>query len=226
MAETAVVTGATGGIGQAVVHVLAANGYRVYALGRAPDTLAAMEHADVVACTTDLSRLESLPDSLADLENVHALVHCAGVSEVATVEDTPRGVWDETFAVNVSGPASLTRALLPALRAGHGRVVFINAAPGLRAVPKWSAYTASKAALRELADSLREEEREHGLRVTTIYPGGVRTDLLRKVRELLGVPYDAAVTVKPETLAALVLAVLRFPDDAEIMDVSLRAALP
>jgi NAD(P)-dependent dehydrogenase (short-subunit alcohol dehydrogenase family) len=127
--------------------------------------------------------------------------------------------------VNVSGPASLTRALLPALRAARGRIVFVNAAPGLRGVPRWSAYTASKAALRELADSLREEERPHGLRVTTIYPGGVRTELLRKVREGLGVPYDPAVTVRPETLAELVLTVLRFPDDAEIMDVSLRAAL-
>lgn len=52
----------------------------------------------------------------------------------------------------------------------------------------------------------------------------VRTELLRKVRERLGVPYDAAMTVKPETLAALVLTVLHFPADVEIMDVSLRAA--
>jgi NAD(P)-dependent dehydrogenase (short-subunit alcohol dehydrogenase family) len=50
--------------------------------------------------------------------------------------------------------------------------VFTNAAPGLQAVPRWSAYAASKAALRELADSLRKEEARHGLRVTTIYPGG------------------------------------------------------
>ena len=142
MSETAVVTGATGGIGQAVVGTLAANGYRVYAIGRAQDKLAAVQSADVVACTADLSRLESLPDPLADLDHVHALVHCAGV-EVATLADTPRAVWDETFAVIVSGPASLTRALLPALRNAHGRIVFINAAPGLRAVPEWSAYTAS-----------------------------------------------------------------------------------
>ena len=173
MSETAVVTGATGGIGRAMVNALAASGYRVYAVGRAPHKLAAMQNGDVVACAAALSRFESLPEALAGLEQVHALIHCAGVSEVATVADTPRAVWDETFAVNVSGPASLTRALLPALRAAHGRIVFVNAAPGLRAVPKWSAYTASKAALRELAHSLREEERRHGLRVTTIYPGGV-----------------------------------------------------
>jgi NAD(P)-dependent dehydrogenase (short-subunit alcohol dehydrogenase family) len=110
----------------------------------------------------------SLPEPLAALERLDALVHCAGVSEVASVEETPRALWDETFAVNVSGPATLTRALLPALRAGGGRVVFINAAPGLRAVRGWSAYTASKAALRELAASLREEERPNGVRVTSI----------------------------------------------------------
>jgi NADP-dependent 3-hydroxy acid dehydrogenase YdfG len=219
--KTAVVTGATGGIGEAVVPALAAVGYRVLALGRSAEKLAALE-AEAVPC--DLAALDALPEPLAGLERVDALVHCAGLSEVASVEETPRALWDETFAVNVSGPATLTRALLPALRAAGGRVVFVNAAPGLRAVRNWSAYTASKAALRELADSLREEEREHGLRVTSIYPGGVRTELLRKVREQLGVPYDPAVTVSPQTLASLVVTVLAFPDDAELLDVSLRAA--
>jgi NAD(P)-dependent dehydrogenase (short-subunit alcohol dehydrogenase family) len=219
----AVVAGATGGIGEAVVAALAAAGFRVFALGRDAGKLAALE-AEAVPC--DLAALDSLPEPLSGLERVDALVHCAGTSEVASVEETPRGLWDETFAVNVSGPAALTRALLPALRAARGRVVFVNAAPGLRAVRNWSAYTASKAALRELADSLREEERERGVRVTSIYPGGVRTELLRKVRGQLGVPYDPAVTVSPQTLASLVVTVLAFPDDAELLDVSLRAAPP
>jgi NADP-dependent 3-hydroxy acid dehydrogenase YdfG len=219
--QTAVVAGATGGIGEAVVAALAAAGFRVLALGRDAGKLAALEAEGVAV---DLAGLDALPEPLAGLERVDALVHCAGLSEVASVEETPRGLWDETFAVNVSGPAALTRALLPALRAARGRVVFVNAAPGLRAVRNWSAYTASKAALRELADSLREEERERGVRVTSIYPGGVRTELLRKVREHLGVPYDPAVTVSPQTLAGLVVTVLAFPDDAELLDVSLRAA--
>ena len=221
MQRTAVVAGATGGIGEAVVAPLAAAGYCVLALGRSAEKLAALE-AEAVLC--DLAALDTLPEPLAGLDRVDALVHCAGISEAASVEDSSRGLWDETFAVNVSGPATLTRALLPALRAARGRIVFVNAAPGLRAVRNWSAYTASKAALRELADALREEEREHGVRVTSIYPGGVRTELLRKVRGQLGVPYDPAVTVSPQTLASLVLTVLEFPEDAELLDVSLRAA--
>jgi NAD(P)-dependent dehydrogenase (short-subunit alcohol dehydrogenase family) len=219
--KTAVVAGATGGIGEAVVAALAAAGFRVVALGRSAAKLAELE-AEAVAL--DLAALDGLPQPLAALGRVDALVHCAGVSEVASVEEMPRALWDEAFAVNVSGPAALTRALLPALRTARGRIVFVNAAPGLRGVRNWSAYTASKAALRELADSLREEERERGVRVTSIYPGGVRTELLRKVRGELGVPYDPAVTVSPETLASLVVTVLGFPDDAELLDVSLRAA--
>jgi NADP-dependent 3-hydroxy acid dehydrogenase YdfG len=222
--KTAVVGGATGGIGEAVVAALVAAEYHVFALGRKGEKLARLEGEAVTPCLIDLARFDSLPEPLSGLEQLDALIHCAGVSEVASVESTPRRLWDETFGVNVSGPAALTRALLPALRSARGRIVFVNAAPGLRAVANWSAYTASKAALRELADSLREEERTHGLRVTSIYPGGVRTELLRKVREQLGVPYDPAVTVSPQTLASLVVAVLTFPDDAEIMDVSLRAA--
>jgi NADP-dependent 3-hydroxy acid dehydrogenase YdfG len=225
MQKTAVVGGPTGGIGVAVVGALVAAGYQVFALGRALEKLAELEDDAVVPCVVDLVGLDSLSEPLSGLGRLDVLVHCAGVSEVASVEDTPRALWDETFAVNVSGPAALTRALLPALRSARGRIVFVNAAPGLRAVRNWSAYTASKAALRELADSLREEERAHGLRVTSIYPGGVRTELLRKVREQLGVPYDAAVTVSPATLASLVVGVLAFPDDAEIMEVSLRAAV-
>jgi NADP-dependent 3-hydroxy acid dehydrogenase YdfG len=219
--KTAAVTGATGGIGEAVVEALAAAGYRVLALGRSREKLDALRSRfpDVVPVVHDLAS----PDDVAAVDRLDGLVHCAGVAEVASLEDTPRELWEETFAANVNGPAALTRTLLPALRAAGGHVVFVNLASGMHAVPNWSAYMASKAALRELADSLREEEAAHGVRVTTIYPGGVRTELLRKVREQFGRPYDPAQTISPETFASLVLSVLEFPADAQILEVSLRA---
>jgi NADP-dependent 3-hydroxy acid dehydrogenase YdfG len=226
--KTVVVTGATGGIGAAVVEALAGDGIRVVAFGRSPEKLEALQTRlpDVTTVVADLAALADGAPALDGIDRLDGLVHCAGVADVAPVEETDAAAWDAMFAANVTGPALLTRALLPLLRAGRGRVVFVNAAPGLRGVPRWSAYVASKAALRELADSLREEERAHGVRVTSIYPGGVRTELLRSVREQLGVPYDPAVTISPQTLASLVATILAFPDDAEIMDVSLRAALP
>ena len=136
------------------------------------------------------------------------------------MEETPHSMWLETLTVNVMAAAEITRMVLPALRRAAGHVVFINAAPGLHAVPRWSAYAASKTALRELADSLRTEEASHGLRVTTIYPGGTATDLLAKVRTQFGRPYHPADCIQPTTLASVVLTILDMRDDAYLPEVS------
>ncbi len=168
----------------------------------------------------DLRNPADLPQPLAGLGRLDAVVHCAGVADVASVEETSYSMWSETLAVNVVAAAELTRALLPALREAVGHVVFVNAAPNLHAVPRWSAYTASKAALRELADSLRAEEARNGLRVTTIYPGGTATELLQTVRAQFGRPYRAADCIQPATLASVVLTVLDMRDDACLPEVS------
>jgi NADP-dependent 3-hydroxy acid dehydrogenase YdfG len=221
--KQAVITGATGGIGSAIVRMLADRGNDVVAMARPSAALDALcEATAAVAAPIDLLRTSELPAAVRALDRVDVLIHAAGVSEVASVEDTPPEVWHETMAVNVTGPAELTRALLPALRAARGRVVFVNAVAGLHAMPRWSAYTASKAALTELADSLRLEEAGSGVRVTSIYPGGVATELLRKVRAGLGRPYDPAHCVSPASLAAVVAAVLDAPADVDITEVALQ----
>jgi NADP-dependent 3-hydroxy acid dehydrogenase YdfG len=218
MTKAMLVTGATGGIGSAVVQAAADNGFRVFAMGRDADRLRRLPASPVLA---DLGNPSDLASSLPDLEGLDALVHCAAVAEVASVEETPSSMWSSTLAVNVVAAAELTRALLPALRRVDGHVVFINAAPGLHAVPRWSAYTASKAALRELADSLRAEE---ALRVTTIYPGGTATALLEEIRARFGRPYDPASCIQPATLATLVLTVLAMRADAYLPEVSVLPA--
>jgi NADP-dependent 3-hydroxy acid dehydrogenase YdfG len=218
-----VVTGATGGIGSAVVRLHAGRGDRVIALARptpALDALAA-ELPGVVAVPFDLLRPAELPPALAEVERVDALVHAAGISEVAAVADTTHDLWQRTMGSNVTGPAELTRTLLPALRAARGRVVFINAVAGLHGVPRWSAYAASKAAQTELADSLRLEEAPHGVRVTSIYPGGIATEHLRGVRAAFGRVFDPATLVSPASLAAVLASVLDAPADVDITDVSL-----
>src|SRR5690606_14659866 len=112
---------------------------------------------------------QPLPDRL------DSLLHVAGVVELGAVGDLTPAVWQETLAANLVAPAELTRLLLPRLRAARGHVVFVNSGAGLAAHPRWSAYAASKHGLRALADALRGEEREHGLRVTTVYPGRTAT---------------------------------------------------
>ena len=80
----------------------------------------------------------------------------------------------------------LTRVCLPALRAARGTVVFVNSGAGLVAHPQWSAYAASKHGLRALADALRAEEQEHGVRVTTVFPGRTATPMQQRVHEQEG----------------------------------------
>jgi NADP-dependent 3-hydroxy acid dehydrogenase YdfG len=223
MTAHVVVTGATGGIGSAVVALFVDRGADVYAMARPSAALDALcGTTSAVAAPIDLMRPSELPAAVRDLGRVDALVHAAGVSEVATVADTSADLWQQTMATNVTGPAELTRALLPALRAARGRVVFINAVAGLHAIPQWSAYVASKAALTELADSLRLEEAAHGVRVTSIYPGGIATELLRKVRADFGRAYDPALCVSPATLAAVLALVLDAPADVDITGIDLQ----
>lgn len=223
MKRRIVVTGATGGIGSALVRLCVTRGDPVVAVSRPSEALDALcAETSAEAAPLDLLRPTELPPALRSADRVDALIHAAGISEVASVADTPHDLWQQTMTANVTGPAELTRALLPALRAAGGRVVFVNAVAGLHAVPKWSAYVASKAALTELADTLRLEEAVHGVRVTSIYPGGVATELLRKVRGALGRPYDPAACVSPESLAAVVATVLDAPPDVDVTEIALQ----
>jgi len=221
--RTMLITGASGGIGTAVARAAAESGYRVMVAGRDADRLDQMcaTNPRTSSVLLDLRNPGELPQHLAELDRLDAVVHCAGIAEVASVEETPYSLWLETLTVNVAAAAEITRVVLPALRTAMGHVVFVNAAPGLHAVPRWSAYTASKAALRELSDSLREEEARHGLRVTTIYPGGTATDLLQKVRAQFGSPFDAANCIQPVTLASVILSILDMRQDAYLPEISI-----
>lgn len=228
---TVLVSGATGGIGTALVEALVRQGRPVVALGRDPDRLAELseKHPLVRPLRADLRRPETLAGVLAEaaadlpeLAEVDAFVHCAGVSPVALVEDSPVQVWQEVLAVNLVSAAELTRLLLPALRANRGHVVLVNASPGLHAVPQWSAFAASKAGLSELAGSLRQEEGAQGVRVTSVHPGGTATELLREVRGAFGRGYDPAACIQPATLAKAIIDVLDLPRDAQITEIHLR----
>lgn len=223
MGDVVVVTGATGGIGSALVRLFTDRGQDVVAVARPSAALEALcEETKAVPASLDLLRPTELPPSLIDLSAVAALIHAAGTAEVAPVEETSWERWQETFAVNVTGPAELTRALLPALRAARGRVVFVNAVAGLHGVPRWAAYAGSKSALTELADSLRLEEAVNGVRVTSIYPGGIATEMLRTVRAAFENAFDPARLTSPESFAKVIASVLDSPPDVDIHEIALK----
>lgn len=204
MQRTAVVTGATGGIGSAVVTALRSRGVRVFALGRDAERLQRLAGTGVTPIEFEFGGSDDVPAALRALDRLDALVHCAGIAPVLPVSDTTAEVWSSVLAANLVGPARLTTALLPALRTSRGAVVLLGMAPGMRDVPRWSAYVGSKAALREFAGSLRAEERGNGVRVSLISPGGTATPLLRQVRESFGRRYDPAVALPAEVVAGVV----------------------
>ena len=134
--------------------------------------------------------------------------------------------WEEQLAVNLTSPAVLTREFLPHLRESRGIAVFVNSSAGLTASAEWSAYAASKFGLRALADALRAEEMEHGVRVTTVYPSRTATPMQEKVHEQEGRTYDSSRWIAPETVVSTVLHVLDLPADATIPDVTVRPVVP
>jgi NADP-dependent 3-hydroxy acid dehydrogenase YdfG len=219
----AMVTGASGGIGSAVVTALADAGHQVIAVGR--DSSRLPDEPGVQRVTADFAQPQRLAKELSEPVQLNALVHCAGISvqAVAPVAASDHAVWQQTMAVNVLAAAELTRIMLPALRRSRGHVVFINSASGVRAVARWSAFAASKAALQELADSLRAEETQNGVRVTTIYPGATATEQLRQVRAAFGRDYDPQRCITPRTLAAMVAWVLAAPPDGYVAEMSVLA---
>jgi NADP-dependent 3-hydroxy acid dehydrogenase YdfG len=155
---------------------------------------------------------------------LHALVHAAGRVALGPFAEAPITELDALWRINVRAPVALTQALLPALRAAPGDVVFLNSGAGLRANPTWGAYAATKFALRAVADALRAEERAHGVRVTSVYPGRTDTAMQRAVFAAEGRAYDAQGLVAPGDVGRLVRAALETPRPASVPDLEVRPA--
>jgi NADP-dependent 3-hydroxy acid dehydrogenase YdfG len=221
----ALVTGASRGIGAAVARALAPR-YDVLLGGRDSTALQvlAAELPGSRPWPVELTDGVAVAEAVGGIERLDVLVHSAGIGVLGTVAETSTGVWRRQFEINVVAVAELTRLLLPALRAARGRVVLLNSGAGIAARPGWGAYAASKHALRAFADALRGEEAEHGVRVTSIHPGRVDTEMQRAVVAHEGGDYRAESYLRPESVAGAVLFAVSAPDDAALTELVLRPA--
>ncbi|WP_214106005.1 SDR family oxidoreductase [Acrocarpospora catenulata] len=216
----ALITGASRGVGAAVARALA-DRYALVLGGRGGAALEKIcQELGAHPLPVDLTELTEA--DVAHLGRVDLLVHSAGVITLGAIATTPAEVWRATYEVNVVAVAELTRLLLPALRATRGQVVFINSGSGLRVHPGWASYGASKHALRALADGLRLEE--PAIRVTSIFPGRVDTDMQRRVRAQENGEYQPERYLAPESVAAAVLAAVTATPDAHVTEITLRPA--
>ena len=225
MTRAHLLTGAGSGMGAVLAERLLERGDSLVLLARsterAHDLRADLPDATVlVADLADAAAVEAVVDQLPD--SLDSVVHAAGVVDLGPVAELTTDAWQSQLAVNLLAPAVLTRLCLPALRSARGTVVFVNSGAGLVAHPGWSAYAASKFGLRALADSLRAEEQEHGVRVTTVYPGRTATPMQQKVHQQEGKQYDASDWIDPDTVVDAILHVLDLPDDATVSDLTIR----
>jgi NAD(P)-dependent dehydrogenase (short-subunit alcohol dehydrogenase family) len=227
--STHLITGAGSGIGAALVGALHERGDALVLLARSgerADDLAAT-YPGATTLVADLADPPGLERALAEADlpdSLDSVVHVAGAVDLAPLAELDLADWQRQLDVNLTAPALVTRAALPALRAARGLVLFVNSGAGLAAHPDWSAYAASKFGLRALADALRGEEKPHGVRVTTVFPGRTATPMQEKVHLQEGRDYDASAWIDPRTVAATILHVLDLPRDATVPEVSVHPA--
>ena len=177
--RTAVVTGASSGIGAATARRLAEDGFDVVLGARRLDRLTALAEAiGARALPLDITDQASVDRFAAALDRVDVLVNNAGGAfDASPVAEADLDSWTRTYEVNVLGTVRLTKALLPALRAsGAGDVLFVGSTAGLISYEGGASYTAAKHGVHTLAETLRLELSGEPVRVIEIAPGMVRTE--------------------------------------------------
>lgn len=228
--QTALITGATGGIGRAVSRFLGALGVALCLTAPSEEALASVQsdlrrgksHA-IPADFTDERQVRGLA-ALVEKKcgAVHVLVHCAGCLSVGPVESAPVDELDRQYYVNVRAPYLLTQLLLPALRRNAGQVVFVNSSIVFHPRAGLSQYGATKHALRGLADALRDEVNKSGIRVITIYPGRTASKMQRCLCEVERRAYHPERLSQPEDVASAIVAALQMPRTTDVLDLVLR----
>lgn len=220
MLHTALITGASRGIGAAIADALAPT-HRLVLVGRPSEQLdAAGARLGAEVWQLDLADHESVAVHADRLDGLDVLVHNAGIAFPGRVAESTPNQWRETFEVNVTGALALTLALLPALRAARGQVVFINSGSGISVSPGLASYSASKFAQRALADALRMDEPL--LRVTSVHPGRVDTEMQQDLVAYERRPYVPENYLTPQTVARVVAEAIATPQDAHVHEIVVR----
>jgi NAD(P)-dependent dehydrogenase (short-subunit alcohol dehydrogenase family) len=186
------VTGATSGIGEAIVDRLDRVGWTVHATARRDRDLERLGEAGLDPVRLDLEDEASIGAAAAavDGDGLEAVVHNVGIGVPGAVEDLGPDAWRTQFRVNLFGPVELTRQLAPALREAGGRLVFVSSQAAIQPAPLYGAYNASKAALEAAADTLRMELAGTGVGVSLVQPGPVETGFQARSRDLLAAHVD------------------------------------
>jgi NAD(P)-dependent dehydrogenase (short-subunit alcohol dehydrogenase family) len=232
--NTAVVTGGGSGVGRAIALLLASEGWLVAVVGRRPAALeetvqlAAPRSSSILACPADIAQPEQVEIMarrvLGLFEKVDVLVNAAGTNTPKrSLAELSYGNYQHIVETNLTGAYLCSQAFLPGMRrAQSGVIVNIVSDAGKQASPKAGpAYVVSKFGMAGLTQSINAEERSHGIRATSIFPGDIDTPIL----ELRPSPPSSEarkLMLQPEDVAQCAWLAIRLPPRAIIEEILIR----
>lgn len=178
-----IITGASSGIGEATARRLSAAGHPLLLLARRVERLEALELPNTLSRQVDITDRETLLKAVAEAEAkfgpADALINNAGVMLLGEMSKQDPAQWDQMLDVNVKGLLNGVHAVVAGMvERKHGTIINVSSVAGRKTFPNHVAYVGTKFAVHGLSENLREELAPHNVRVTTIAPGAVETELL------------------------------------------------
>lgn len=215
--KNALITGAGKGIGRAMAIALAQEGVNVGLMARTEADLQQLAkeleslNVRVVTAVGDVSAIESVNAAVAQIKSelgvIDILINNAGIGTFGSFMELEPAKWEEIVKVNLFGAYYVTRAVLPEMiERKTGDIINISSTAGQRGAAVTSAYSASKFGLIGLSESLMQEVRKHNIRVTTLTPSTIATDMAIDLKLTDGNP---ASVMQPEDFAEFVVSQLK-----------------
>jgi 3-oxoacyl-[acyl-carrier protein] reductase len=234
MPQTALITGATEGIGRATAFALGRAGYRVGICSRTEAKVRQVvetlrkEGIEAAGAAADVGQPEqasrAAEELIGRLGEIDVLVNNAGVLIAKPFEELSLDDWDATMSTNVRSLYLMTRAVLPAMRSRRqGSIVNVASLAGRNGFPGGTAYTASKHAVLGFSRSLMLETRKDNIRVIAICPGSVATSMMQDQPMLKS---DPSKILQPEDVAAMILHAIQLPGRALVSELDVRPTNP
>ena len=228
MPETAVITGASSGVGKSLAIQLSDAGYKVVLAARSEDKLNVIAEeiqkmgGNCLVVPTDVSQPEqinNLKDRTLEYGDVFVVINNAGLGKFCKIEDVTLEDWNRQLDVNLRATFLVSQAFIHGMkRRKKGTLVFMNSVAGKKGYPYSAAYVASKYGMRGLADSLREELREDNIKVISIHPGAVDTPFW----DGAGVNFPREEMLDTNTLAQSIVHAIQSPGNFTIEELVVR----
>jgi short-subunit dehydrogenase len=226
----ALITGASSGIGKATALAFAKAGIDVALVSRSLDKLEALREAlkptgvEAKTYALDLGQISQVKEKIQaialDFGDIDILVNNAGIGYTANLSETPLEGWQQVIDLNLTSVFQCIAGILPLMRdRGRGTIINIASIAGKQAFANWGAYSVSKAGLIALSQTLAQEERSHGIRVTIISPGAVNTEIWDT--ETVNANFDRSKMLTPEIVAQSILHTVLLPPQAVIDELTI-----